>query len=79
MYLRKDENDPSLQQLSFRQMFQQLIFQHDLAHLVLSMDFLEIDRSVRNFLDLQINPILFFASEEFRYNRDKLDHRSDQR
>ena len=39
MYLRKDGNDPSLQQLSFRQMFQQLIFQHDLAHLVLSMDF----------------------------------------
>ena len=41
MYLHKDGNDPSLQQLSFQQMFQQLTFQHDLGHLALSMDFLQ--------------------------------------
>ena len=83
LYLHMDETGPSLQQLFSQQMFQQLIFQRDLERLVLKHGFLidrnHFDSKFKRFLDSQINPLLFFASEEFRYNRDKLDRQSDQR
>ena len=75
-----DENGLSLRQLSFQQTYQQLTFLHDLEHPVLSMDFPQFKRKISHNLENRIlkNPILFFASEEFHYNRDKLDHQSDQ-